>query len=126
MKSRRGVEAGASDASHRAMTVAFERTLRALQADRSRAGVLGLVVTAILLCAWAAWLALGAGTVYEVSDRATLETPPAAHPVASQVDGRVISARLELGRQVSANELLVELDAQSERLALQEAQGQLA
>jgi multidrug resistance efflux pump len=108
------------------MTVAFERTLRALQADRSWAATVGLVLTALLLCGWAAWLALAKVTVYEVSNRATLEAPTAAHPVASRVEGRVVSARLELGRQVAANEVLVELDAQAERLALKEAQAQLA
>jgi multidrug resistance efflux pump len=108
------------------MTVAFERTLRALHADRSRAATIGLVLTAVFLCAWAAWLALGEVTVYEVSDRATLEAPTAAHPVASRVEGPVLSARLELGRQVIADEVLVELDAQPERLMLKEAQAQLA
>jgi multidrug resistance efflux pump len=108
------------------MTVAFERTLRALHADRSRAATIGLAVTALLLCGWAAWLALGQVTVYEVSDRATLEAPTAAHPVASRVEGRVVSAHLELGRQVAANEVLVELDAEPERLTLKEAQAQLA
>jgi len=108
------------------MTIAFERTLRALQADRSHAPVVGLVVTMLLLCGWAAWLALAQVTVYEVSDRATLEAPTAAHPVASRVEGRVVNARLELGRQVAAGELLVELDAQPERLMLKEAQAQLA
>src|SRR6266404_5539349 len=108
------------------MTVAFERTLRALQADRSRAATIGLTLTAVLLCGWATWLALGQVTVYEVSDRATLEAPTAAHPVASRVEGRVVSAHLELGRQVAANEVLVELDAEPERLTLREAQAQLA
>jgi hypothetical protein len=45
------------------MTVAFERTLRALQADRSWAATIGLAVTALLLCGWASWLALGQVTV---------------------------------------------------------------
>jgi len=108
------------------MTVAFERTLRALQVDRSWTATFGLVLTALLLCGWGAWLALARVTVYEVSDRATLEAPTAAHPVASQVEGRVVSARLELGRQVAAHEVLVELDAEPERLMVKEAQAQLA
>ena len=108
------------------MTVAFERTLRALQADRSRSATIGLALAALLLCGWATWLALGEVTIYEVSDRATLEAPTAAHPVASRVEGRVVSAHLELGRQVAANEVLVELDSEPERLTLKEAQAQLA
>jgi membrane fusion protein (multidrug efflux system) len=52
----------------------------------------------------------------------------AAHPVATRVDGRVVRTGLELGKEVKAGEVLIELDTRQERaqLAAMEAQRDLA
>lgn len=107
------------------MAVPFSRTLRALEADSARPWTLGLALSLVLVGAWLAWFLLGQVGVYEVADRAHVEVQAAAHPVAAQVSGRVVSSMLDLGRPVTAGELLVELDSATERLALEEARGRV-
>jgi hypothetical protein len=101
------------------MSETFSRTLRSLDAggSRRRAGVYSIVV---LLVARAAWFFLGKVTIYEVTDRTRLEVTSAAHPVAAAVGGQVVETRLTIGRPVSVGEVLVVLDAEAERRALQE------
>lgn len=108
------------------MSAIFSRTTRSLEADgagRSRAGGLALVA---LLGAWAAWFFGGTVVVRELSQAARLEVDRAVHPVSVEVGGRVIATRLAIGREVAAGEVLVELDAEAERIALREAQARLA
>ncbi|MGH8567297.1 MAG: HlyD family secretion protein [Gammaproteobacteria bacterium] len=108
------------------MAVIFSRTLRALETDGPWRWTVGLVITALLLGGWFAWFLLGRVSVYEVTDRAVLEVEAAAHPVAARVDGRVVKTALALGREVTAGEVLIELDAETKRLALDEARARLA
>src|SRR5207248_10350170 len=68
----------------------------------------------------AAWFLAARVAVYEVGENARLEVQAAAHTVAAQVDGRVLATHLAIGRDVRAGEVLVVLDAEQERLALQE------
>lgn len=105
--------------------VAFNRTLRAVETDHAEHWIAGVVAT-LLLIIWGSWFFLGQVSVYEVADRATLETEAAAHPVATQVDGLIIRSYLVLGKMVKAGELLLELNADTERLALEEAKAYLA
>ena len=44
------------------------------------------------------------GGLYEVTDKAYLEVEFEAHPVAAQVDGRVVKTNLELGWPVRAGQ----------------------
>jgi membrane fusion protein (multidrug efflux system) len=60
--------------------------------------------------------------VYATSDEARLEVIRAVHPVEAPITGRVAASKLSLGLDVEAGEVLVELDAQEQRLALREAQ----
>jgi membrane fusion protein (multidrug efflux system) len=64
--------------------------------------------------------------VHAVSIAASLIVEGESHPVAVEVAGRVVETRLELGRQVRAGEVLVELDSTVERLALEEARAKRA
>ena len=64
--------------------------------------------------------------VYEVTDSTRLEAEIAAHPLAAPMAGRVVRTHLELGHSVRAGEVLVEFDAEAERLALAEARARLA
>lgn len=108
------------------MPTPFEQTWRSLETDSARPTVLGIVIAALLLAGWLAWFVGSQVKVYETSLKAGLEATQAAHPVATRVDGRVIAARLELGRPVKAGEILVQLDAEAERLALVRSETRLA
>ena len=110
----------------RGTAVGFDRTLRAVDNERASRWVIGILTVLSLLGGWCAWFIWGQVSVYEVTDRAALEAEAAAHPVATRVDGRVVKSILELGRIVKTGELLVELDADTERLALEETKARLA
>ena len=101
------------------MSATFSRTLRSLEADRSRRLFVEVLLFA-LFGGWAAWALLGQVAVFEVSDRARLEVKSAAHPVAAPVGGQILETRLTIGRHVEAGEVLVVLDAEAERRAVAE------
>ncbi|MDQ2899911.1 MAG: HlyD family efflux transporter periplasmic adaptor subunit [Acidobacteriota bacterium] len=85
-----------------------------------------LLCAAALLGGWILWAAEARVTRYEVSETARLEVDSAAYPVQARVAGRVVSARLSLGRQIHAGDVLVELESETERLNLQEERARLA
>src|SRR5215813_2706044 len=103
------------------MPATFSRTLRSLDADRSRRRGVALALLA-LFGAWAAWLVLGRVPLYEVTETARLEVASAAHPVTAVVGGRIVETRLQIGQEVRAGDVLVVLDAEAEERALQEKQ----
>jgi multidrug resistance efflux pump len=108
------------------MPTPFVRTLRSLEADGLRAPALAFVIAGGLLIAWTAWFTRGRVAIYEVTDRARLEVHQAAHPIDARVAGRVVATHLDLGRNVKTGDVLVELDADEERLRLDEEQTRLA
>jgi membrane fusion protein (multidrug efflux system) len=108
------------------MPAPFERTWRALDADSTWPRTFGIGLASLLLGGWLIWLLGGQVKVYEISDRTSMEVAIAAHPIATRIDGRVVEARLELGRRVKIGEVLVELDAEAERLALARSEARLA
>jgi membrane fusion protein (multidrug efflux system) len=59
-------------------------------------------------------------TLYEVTGSARLEVDRAVYPVAAPVAGRVTEARLAIGRDVAAGDILVELDTSAEQLQIRE------
>src|SRR5262245_34579559 len=107
------------------MAETFSRTLRSLRADAPRPGRLA-VVGAVLVLGWSAWLVAGEVPVYEVADQARLEVTSAAHPVTAPVGGRVVHTALVLGREVRAGDVLVVLDGEAERAALEEKRARRA
>ncbi len=82
---------------------------------------LGVLVTG----AWLGWFLFAEVTVYESSVQSQLEVNSAANPVEAAVEGQVVSTALELGREVRAGEVLVELDSTNLRLQLAEEQARL-
>jgi membrane fusion protein (multidrug efflux system) len=102
------------------MPTAFIRTLGSLRADSFRRSVGGLLLGAVLLGGWTAWLFLARVSRYETTDSARLEVDRATHLLQAPYGGRVVASRLVLGRTVEAGEILVELDANPERLQMQE------
>jgi membrane fusion protein (multidrug efflux system) len=103
------------------MAVPFSRTLRALEADRRGRCLPALAVLA-LLGSWAAWGALAQVPLWEVTETARLEVDSAAHPITAVVGGRVVQTELRLGQEVRAGEVVLVLDAEAERRALDEKQ----
>ena len=104
------------------MATPFRRSLRSLEADRFRGVALAFLIAVALLAAWTAWFVLARVAVYEVTDRARLEVMQAVHPVDARVEGRVVAAHLDLGRIVQSGDVLVELEADEQRLRVDEEQ----
>jgi multidrug resistance efflux pump len=107
------------------MPMDFDRTLRSLERRDGRGLTITLSVALVLLAAWTAWLFAARVPLYETSEQARLEVEAAAYPVAAAVDGRVVRSGLALGRLVAAGEVLVEIDAEGERLSEEESRARL-
>ena len=106
------------------MAQAFDDTLRALRADRSRG--IGATIALLIGTAWIVWLIGARVPLYRTSERAHLEVLPSPTRVATVSAGRLVAVHLQLGARVAAGDVLVELDLQAETLALEQARGQLA
>jgi pyruvate/2-oxoglutarate dehydrogenase complex dihydrolipoamide acyltransferase (E2) component len=102
------------------MPTAFSQTLRALDRERFSLTLVGWLPAVVLLGGWGAWMSLAGVPVYEVSQLARLEVDRAVHPVAAPLAGRVVATHLAVGREVQAGDVLVELDANAQRLQQQE------
>lgn len=101
-------------------TNAFSRTTRSLAAHDER-GWFGVVVLGVvLLGAWSAWLLFGSISVFEVSDTARLEVQSAVHPITVATAGRLERIDVTIGQQVRSGDVLAEIDALPERVAVQE------
>jgi membrane fusion protein (multidrug efflux system) len=101
------------------MSATFSRTLRSLQAERSRRLFVEALIVALFL-SWTVWLLFARVAVFEVSEQARLEVKSAAHPVAAPVGGQIVETRLTIGRRVEVGEVLVVLDAEGQRRAVTE------
>jgi multidrug resistance efflux pump len=110
--------------SSRSMSATFSRTIRCLDADARPPRALSALVGA-LATAWVAWFVAAPVNVYEVADGARLEVEAAAHPVAAQIDGRVVATDLAIGREVRAGVVLVALDSESQQLEIRERAARL-
>ena len=108
------------------MASPFFRSERFLESETFNRGAWGLLLVAILLGLWLAWFLRARVAVYAVSDTADLEVDRAAHPVESQFAGRVVSSTLALDREVQVGEVLVELDADMQKLQLNEERTRLS
>jgi membrane fusion protein (multidrug efflux system) len=104
---------------------AFSRSLRFLEADNSLRSYFGLALALTLLVLWMTWFFLAHVSVYEVSDKAELEVDRAVHPIESGVSGRIVASNLVLDRQVKADDVLVELEAETQQFQLGEQQSQV-
>ena len=107
------------------MPTAFSQSLRSLAAERFSHALLGWLPAVALLGGWVAWFVMARVAVYEVTEMARLEVDRAVYPVAAPLAGRVVATHLAVGREVQAGDLLVELDAEAQRLQLQEQRARL-
>jgi len=106
--------------------VTFARSIRSIQADGPRRPLLGGLVTAAVLAGWSGWFFGVPVTVVEVTGTARLEVGRTAHPVTATAAGLVMESHVELGREVKAGEVLVDLDARALVLALAEKRASIA
>jgi membrane fusion protein (multidrug efflux system) len=108
------------------MTIVFSRATQALAADHGRCSRWGIFLAAAILGVWSTWGCLASLAVYAVTDTARLEVACAVYPIETPVDGRVVATHLALGREVRDGEVLVELEAESQRLQREEEHTRLA
>jgi membrane fusion protein (multidrug efflux system) len=106
------------------MSSPFSRSLRAVESERTR-GWVPVAVAAALLAVWTTWFLVARIPLYETSAAARIEATAAAHPVDARTSGRVVRVNLSVGSPVHAGDVLVELEADAERLALDEARARL-
>jgi multidrug resistance efflux pump len=99
----------------------FARTFRSLEAESEGRSRLMLLGAAIILGAWSAWFFGAKLSVYVTSDSARLEVVRATHPVDAPVSGRVVKLDLRLDQEIREGDILVELDPETQRLDLAEA-----
>jgi multidrug resistance efflux pump len=106
------------------MSIAFSRSMRSLSTSGFRGSIWGLLIALALLGLWISWALQTRIPLYEASTDARLEAEHAAHAIEAPIAGRVIANHLTVGEQVQAGQVLVELDADAERLQLQVEQTQ--
>jgi membrane fusion protein (multidrug efflux system) len=85
-----------------------------------------LAVTTALLAGWTAWFLLARITLYEVGETARVEVAGEIHPVAARLAGRVVRSEVVLGRAVQPGDVLLELEAESQRLEREQERARLA
>jgi len=100
--------------------------MRRLEADGSRRSFLLLAIFLVLIGLWTTWLFRARVSVYASTGLARLEVSQENHPVDAPVLGRVTAAHLVAGQRVKAGDLLLELDANPERLERSQAIAKLA
>ncbi|HSF19758.1 MAG TPA: HlyD family efflux transporter periplasmic adaptor subunit [Vicinamibacteria bacterium] len=100
--------------------------MRSLSQDGFRSTLVALTVAVVLMAVWGAWFFFAEVSIYAATDQARLEVDQEVHPIHASTGGRVIGSNMVLGRKVSQGELLVELDSESVRHQMDEAQAEMA
>ncbi len=108
------------------MAITFGRVNAALRIDHGLKSMAVLVGAFLLLGAWGIWAFRARITRYEISDAARLEVNGAAYPLQANISGELVASHLNLGREVQAGEILLELDSEEQLLSLGEQRTKLA
>jgi multidrug resistance efflux pump len=106
------------------MPVAFSRTLRSVEADRSRITAIGILLTGVFAGIWIGWMVRARVSVYAVSDLSRLEADGSVRQIQALQGGRIVRMQMALGQKVKAGDLLAELDTTLERMQAVETQTQ--
>ena len=101
----------------------FSRFARAQ--DASSRTVLSAIIGGMLLLAWTLWFFFARVSLYETSRQARIEVEDAPHDVDAPVAGRLLRTNLVLDRQVSAGDVLIEMDSEAWRLEWQAEQAKV-
>jgi membrane fusion protein (multidrug efflux system) len=99
---------------------AFSRTLRSLDADRSRRGAWIAALAVLLLGLWTLWLVFARVPVFAASREARLVTERAVYALASPVAARVETVAVTLNQPVEAGAVLFQLDDRAARISRDE------
>src|SRR5262245_9782505 len=108
------------------MSTHFSRSMRRLEADSGRGTIFLFGIASALIGIWAAWLLTARVSIYASTGVARLEVSLENHPVDSPVVGLVSATHLIVGQRVAAGDLLLELDANPQRLERSEAIAKIA
>jgi multidrug resistance efflux pump len=108
------------------LAATFSQTTRVLALDRPRGALVALAVVLPLLAAWLAWFVAAEVTVHEITDAGRIEVAEASHDVDAPIGGRVVATRIVLGLDIREGDVLVELDAETEKRRLAEERTRLA
>jgi multidrug resistance efflux pump len=98
------------------MPVAFSRTLRSVEADRSPITAIGILLTGVFAGIWIGWMVTARVSVYAVSDSSRLEADGSVRQIQALHGGRIVRMQMGLGQNVRAGDLLAELDTTLERM----------
>src|SRR5205814_2631652 len=104
----------------------FSRSMRRLESDGSRPSFIFLGIISVIIALWATWFVKARVAVYASTGVARLEVNQENHPVDAPVVGRVAAVHFVAGQRVEAGDLLLEIDANPERLARRQAAAKLA
>jgi multidrug resistance efflux pump len=102
----------------------FVHTMRSLEHAERRA--LWLVPALAVLGAWVVWMSCARVAVYASASKARIEVSRMANRVSALEEGKIVMLRCELGRDVVAGEVLVEIDSSVERGQLDEQLAELS
>jgi multidrug resistance efflux pump len=92
----------------------FSRFARAQ--DASSRTLRSALIGGTILVAWTLWFFLARVSLYETSRQARIEVESAPHDVDAPVAGRLLRTNLVLEKQVTAGEVLVEMDSEAWQL----------
>lgn len=107
------------------MPTPFPRSTASVAADRFGPPLAGILAAMTVGAAWFAWFLLAEVSLYEVTDRARLETAQATSPVQAPVDGRIVSSVLEMGRVVQIGQELAQIESDPQRFEQKERDARL-
>ena len=91
------------------MAQPFSQTLRALDADGRRQGMIVVLSVVALLGVWLVWFVAATVTIWLATDDAALEIDLLPHRVEAPVDAEVSEAALQMSAVVEAGDVLVRL-----------------
>jgi membrane fusion protein (multidrug efflux system) len=80
------------------------------------------MVAIVFVGAWVIWATQARVTLYETSELGRVEADQSATEIQAELTGRVAVTRLAIGKEVRAGDVLVELDAEPQRLELSQTQ----
>src|SRR3569623_2202611 len=104
----------------------FQRTLRSLCGNEAGIRVALMTFSVGAFCGLGLWALKARIPVLKMSTLGRIEPHNAVHRLEPPESGKVIRSNLTLDREVGAGELLVEFDAEEQRLELQQSESNLA
>ncbi len=97
-----------------------------LSLDSSRVGLITIGAASAAIFLWLLWFLLSDVTLYERSHAARVEAGAAPWRLSSMVSGKVRDSRLEVGRRVTAGEILLAIDDDGARLRVAHEEATIA